>query len=202
MKKLFFSLLAGLLCLSATAQSPQDTQPRFFLPVDAGASFCTRDGVEAAFYMRACLEYRFDLQKGFFVTGEIDTRTHPYTSGGVILGNAASGDIAYVDILLGPGWRFMLSDRFKIALALQGGVTNAAIKEVKPSNTSGKYNLDTVDKWYPAAKAGMMLEYYINPLFDLFLAAGFPAAKIPVESASTDPFVLFPTVSVGFSMAL
>ena len=48
----------------------------------------------------------------------------------------------------------------------------------------------------------MMLEFYLNPALDLFLAVGLPVTKVPYAPASADPFVLFPTVSAGFSMAL
>lgn len=202
MKKTFVALFIGLISIFAQAQDKQGAESRMFLPVDAGVSLSSRPGIGGAFYMRACLEYRFNLLEGLFITGELDTRTHPYSDGGIVLGNAASGDAAYTDILLGPGWRFMVSDRFKVALSLQGGVSSVAVKEVSPSTAPGSFDLVGRDKLYPAAKLGMMLEYYINPLFDLFLSAGLPATKAPVETASADPFVLFPTVSIGFSMAL
>ena len=196
MKKLFISLAAGLVCLAASAQG------RMFLPVDAGATFSAQPGIGGAFYMRACLEYRFNIEKGFFITGELDTRTHPYTREGIMIGNVDAGDAAYTDILIGPGWRFSFSDRFKLALSLQGGVSNAAFKSVEASGLEGRYNLKSVDKWYPAAKAGAMFEIYVNPLFDIFLAAGLPVTQVPYFSSSMDPIVLFPTVSIGFSMAL
>ena len=202
MKKLFISIAAALFCICASAQDSQQPASRFFLPVDAGTTFSSQNGIDAAFYMRACLEYRFNLLKGLFITGELDTRTHPFANGGVVWGNVEAGDIAYTDVLLGPGWRFMFSERFKLAISLQGGVSNAAFKEVTPGSNEGRYILKAQEEWYPAAKAGAMFEIYINPLFDIFIAAGLPVTCVPQETMSTDPYVMFPTVSVGFSMAL
>ena len=202
MKRLFILLVAGLLSLAVSAQEASSSRSRMFLPVDAGISLAARDAIGPAFYMRACLEYRMDVNKGLFITGELDTRTHPHTDGGIVLGNAAAGDAAFTDILLGPGWRFMFSERFKFALSLQGGASTVMLKEVAPAEGSGRYNLTGRSKWYGAAKAGTMLEFYINPLFDLFLAAGLPVTFVPVETMSADPAVIFPTLSIGFSMAL
>lgn len=201
MKKLVILLAAALVSFSAAAQD--SFMSHMFLPVDAGASFSTRDGIGGAFYMRASLEYRPNIQKGLFVLAELDTRTHPYSYGGVVWGNAQSGDAAFVDILVGPGWRFMLSDTFKIAVGLQGGVSNVAVKEVSlASGTPGMYDLGGLDKWSMAVKASAMLEFYLTPSFDLFLGLGLPATFVPDETASANPVVLFPTLSIGFNMAL
>ncbi|MBP5637368.1 MAG: hypothetical protein J6X25_07635 [Bacteroidales bacterium] len=201
MKKIVIAIAAALISLSAAAQD--SFMSHMFLPVDAGVSFSSRDGIGGAFYMRASLEYRPNIHKGLFVLAELDTRTHPYSDGGVVWGNAQSGDAAFVDILVGPGWRFMLSDSFKIAVGLQAGVSNVAVKEVSlASGAPGMYDLGGLDKWSMAVKASAMLEYYLNPSFDLFLGLGLPATRVPVETAGMDPFVFFPTLSVGFNMAL
>lgn len=202
MKKLSALLAAALLGIAAFAQDGDAFLKHMYLPVDAGASLSCRDAIGPAFYMRASLEYRFNMHKGPFIVAELDTRTHPYTTGGVQLGNVRAGDIAFTDILIGPGWRFAASENFKIALAIQGGVSNVALKEVAPASTPGQYILNGLEKWPVAGKASMMLEYYLNPAFDLFFNLGLPVTAVPVETSSMDPFVLFPTVSIGFSMAL
>ena len=181
-----------------------------YLPVDAGASFSTMEGVGGAFYMRASLEYRFNIHKGLFIVGELDTRTHPYANKAITTGNVVAGDAAFTDILIGPGYRAMLSDSFKLAFALQGGATNMAYKEVKPavgasvSALDARYELLPREQWTACAKASLMAEYYLNPSFDIFLNVGLPATIVPHEiaSAAYSAFVLFPTVSIGFSMAL
>ncbi len=201
MKRLVIFLAAALVSLSAAAQD--SFLSHMFLPVDAGVTFATHDAIGGAFYMRASLEYRPNIHKGLFVLAELDTHTNPYSSGGVVWGNVQSGDAAFTDILIGPGWRFMLSDSFKIALALQGGTTNMAIKEVSSaSGTPGMYDLKGLDEWQFAAKASAMFEYYLNPSFDLFLGVGLPATFVHNEQASAHPLVLFPTLSLGFNMAL
>ena len=201
MKKIFAAAVAVLLSLAALAQEGDSFFKHSYLPVEFGASFCPTDGIGGAFYMRACLEYRFDVAKGPFIAAEFDTRTHPYSKS-IIWGNASAGDAAYTDLLLGPGWRFSFSDSFKIALSLQGGASCMAMKEVDLATDPGKYLLKPLEKWYPAAKTGIMLEYYLNPAFDLFVSGSLTTTRIPNETASMDPWVLFPTVCVGFSMAL
>ena len=201
MKKILFALVAGLACLTARAQE-DSFLTHLYLPVDAGASFSSRTGIGGAFYMRASLEYRFDVLRGPFIVGELDTRTHPYSDGAIVCGNVRTGDAAFTDILIGPGWRWAFSDTWKAALAIQGGVSSLSLKEVAGVTATGDYDLSGIDKWYPAAKASLMLEFYLNPALDLFLAVGLPVTKVPYAPASTDPFVLFPTVSAGFSMAL
>ena len=200
MKRFLITLAVILSCLAAGAQD--NSRSAFFLPVDAGVSFSSRNGVGGAFYMRACLEYRLHMDKGLFFMAELDTRTHPYKAGGLVLGNVQAGDAAYVDLLVGPGYRWALTDSFKLAFSLQGGASNLAIKEVAAGAGEGNYSLTGVEKWYPTAKLGMMVEYYLNPTIDLFLAGGCPVTRVPVETASADPFVFFPTVSVGFNMLL
>ena len=201
MKRLVILIAAALVSLSAAAQD--SFLSHVFVPMDAGVTFSSRNGIGGAFYMRASLEYRPNIQKGLFVLAELDAHTHPYTAGGVKWVNVSSGDAALTDILIGPGWRFMISDSFKLALALQGGVSNFAVKEVSPSSaTLGKYDLIGHDKWPLAVKASAMVEYYLTPTFDLFLGLGLPATFVPDEEASADPLALFPTLSIGFNMAL
>ena len=210
MKRLIICLLAICGFASAGAQQKDSFLSHMYLPVDAGASFSTMEGVGGAFYMRASLEYRFNIHKGLFIVGELDTRTHPYTNNAITTGNVVAGDAAFTDILIGPGYRAMLSDSFKLAFALQGGVTNMAYKEVKPavgatvSALDARYELLPREQWTACAKASLMAEYYLNPSFDIFLNIGLPANFVPLEiaSAASSPFVLFPTVSIGFSMAL
>ena len=201
MKRILFVLAAALACLTARAQE-DSFLTHLYLPVDAGASFSSRSGIEGAFYMRASLEYRFDVHRGPFIVGELDTRTHPFSAGAIVCGNVRTGDAAYTDILIGPGWRWAFSDTWKAALAIQGGASSLALKEVAALNPDGTYDLSGIDRWYPSAKASLMVEFYLNPALDLFLSFGMPVSKVPYEPASTDPFVLFPTVSAGFSMAL
>ena len=206
MKKILFFFAAALACLTARAQE-DSFLTHLYLPVDAGASFSSRGGIGGAFYMRASLEYRFDVHRGPFIVGELDTRTHPYSADAIVCGNVRTGDAAYTDILIGPGWRWAFSDTWKAALALQGGVSSLGLKEVArvwPTDDHDlvTYDLASIGKWYPAAKASLMLEFYLNPALDLFLAVGLPVTKVPYAPASADPFVLFPTVSAGFSMAL
>ena len=191
MKKLFVTLACVILCISAGAQ--EEKHP-LYIPVDFGATFGTMDGVGAAFYMRAAVEYRFDYLKGLFILAELDSA--------ITTANVSAGDAAFTDILIGPGWRFMLSDKFKIAVSLQGGAANMAYKEVAASSKPDMYELKGHDYWSPMAKAGVMLEYYLNPVFDLFVAAGVPACFVPNWPSSVDTFTLFPTVSAGFNMAL
>ena len=192
----------------ASAQQKDSFLSHMYLPVDAGASFSTMEGVGGAFYMRASLEYRFNIHKGLFIVGELDTRTHPYTNNAITTGNVVAGDAAFTDILIGPGYRAMLSDSFKLAFALQGGVTNMAYKEVKPavgasiSALDARYELLPREQWTACAKASVMAEYYLNPSFDLFLGVGLPATFVHNEQASAHPLVLFPTLSLGFNMAL
>jgi len=187
------------MCIAAGAQEKHP----IFVPVDFGATFSSMDGIESAFYMRASVEYRFDYIKGPFILAELDTRTHPFSGSVITTGNVGAGDAAFTDLLVGPGWRFMLSDTFKIAVALQGGASNMAYKTVAAELASdGKYVLNGNDFWAPAAKASIMVEYYLNPLFDLFIGVGLPATFVPVETYSSNPMVLFPTVSAGFNMAL
>lgn len=201
MKRLLIVMLAVLMSLAANAQEGS-FMSHLYLPVDAGVSFGGKPGIGGAFYMRASLEYRPNVHKGLFVVAELDTRTHPYTDGGIVSGNVAAGDGAFTDILIGPGWRFMCSDSFKIALALQGGATNLAYKEVATEMVNNKYVLNGRDYWSAAAKGSVMFEYYLNPKFDLFLNVGVPACMVPMEYASMDELVFFPTVSLGFIMAL
>ena len=198
MKKLLAIAACAIIGLSAAAQEKHP----LYLPVDFGASFSTMDGIGTAFYMRASLEYRVNYLKGLFFLAELDTRTHPYTNAAISTANVTAGDAAVTDILIGPGWRFMLSDSFKIAVSLQGGASNLAYKEVAASGTPGKYELKGHDFWAPVGKLGFMFEYYINPVLDLFVAAGVPVTAVPLETASVNPLVLFPTVSAGFNMAL
>ena len=88
--------------------------------------------------------------------------------------------------------------------------TNMAYKEVKPavgasvSALDARYELLPREQWTACAKASVMAEYYLNPSFDIFLNIGLPATFVPLEiaSATYSAFVLFPTVSIGFSMAL
>lgn len=204
MKKLVVALCAAFLALSASAQEKESFLSHMFLPVDAGVSFCTLDGIDGAFYMRASLEYRFNIHKGPFILAELDTRTHPYSGSVITTANVAAGDAAFTDILLGAGWRFMLSDSFKLAVGLQGGASNMAYKEVAADKEilTGKFTLIGHDYWSATAKASLMVEYYLNPSFDLFLGAGFPVTSVPNVSSSMDPIVMFPTVSIGFNMAL
>ena len=208
MKRVVISLFAIFSVVLASAQQKDSFLHHMYLPVDAGASFSSIDGIGGAFYMRASLEYRFNIHKGLFLVGELDTRTHPYTNNAITTGNVVAGDAAFTDILIGPGYRVMLSDNFKLAFALQGGATNMAYKEVKPAvgasieALDGRYELLPREQWAPCAKASVMMEYYLNPSFDLFLCAGVPATFVPLEIASSDPLTLFPTVSIGFSMAL
>ena len=199
MKKIVLALAAALISLSAFAQD--SFLSHMFLPVDAGVSLAAQDGIGGAFYMRASLEYRPNIHKGLFVLAELDTRTHSYDENGIQYTNVAQGDAAFTDILIGPGWRFMFSDQFKVALALQGGVSLLNLKEVSMANAT-EYKVSGVDKTYVAAKASAMLEYYLNPSFDLFLGLGFPVTSVPMITSSADPLVLFPTISVGFNMAL
>ena len=198
MKKMLAIAACAIIGLSAAAQEKHP----LYLPVDFGASFSTMDGIGAAFYMRASLEYRVNYLKGLFFLAELDTRTHPYTNAAISTANVTAGDAAVTDILIGPGWRFMLSDSFKIAVSLQGGASNLAYKEVAASGAPGKYELKGHDFWAPVGKLGFMFEYYINPVLDLFVAAGVPVTAVPLETASVNPLVLFPTVSAGFNMAL
>lgn len=204
MKKLTVTLLAAVLTLSAAAQEKDSFLSHMFLPVDAGVSFSAMDGIDGAFYMRASLEYRFNILKGPFILAELDTRTHPYSGSVITTANVAAGDAAFTDILLGAGWRFMLSDSFKLAVGLQGGASNMAYKEVSADKDilNGKFTLLGHDRWAPTAKASLMAEYYLNPSFDLFLGVGLPVTSVPNVSSSMDPIVLFPTVSIGFNMAL
>lgn len=199
MKKIVIALAAALISLSAAAQD--SFLSHMFLPVDAGVSLSARDGIGGAFYMRASLEYRPNIYKGLFVLAELDTRTHTYNENGISYTNVAQGDAAFTDILIGPGWRFMFSDKFKLALGLQGGVSFLTLKEVSKASAT-EYALEGVDKTYMAVKGSAMLEYYLNPSFDLFLGIGLPATFVPYISSGTDPMVLFPTFSVGFNMAL
>lgn len=206
MKKILFAFAAALTCLLARAQE-DSFLTHLYLPVDAGVSLSSRAGIDGAFYMRASLEYRFDVHKGPFIVGELDTRTHPYSADAIVCGNVRTGDAAFTDILIGPGWRWALSDSWKVAMALQGGASSLGLKEVArvwPTDDSDlvQYDLDSIDKWYPAAKVSVMLEFYLNPALDLFLSVGLPVTKVPYAPAGSDPFVLFPTVSAGFSMAL
>ena len=198
MKKMLAIAACAIIGLSAAAQEKHP----LYLPVDFGASFSTMDGIGAAFYMRASLEYRVNYLKGLFFLAELDTRTHPYTNAAISTANVTAGDASVTDILIGPGWRFMLSDSFKIAVSLQGGASNLAYKEVAASGAPGKYELKGHDFWAPVGKLGFMFEYYINPVLDLFVAAGVPVTAVPLETASVNPLVLFPTVSAGFNMAL
>ncbi|MBQ2107928.1 MAG: hypothetical protein II475_04505 [Bacteroidales bacterium] len=210
MKKVLMIMVAIASTIVASAQQKDSFLSHMYLPVDAGASFSTLEGVGGAFYMRASLEYRFNIHKGLFIVGELDTRTHPYTNKAITTGNVVAGDAAFTDILIGPGYRAMLSDSFKLAFALQGGVTNMAYKEVKPavgasiSALDARYELLPREQWTACAKASLMAEYYLNPSFDIFLNLGLPATFVPHEiaSATYSAFVLFPTVSIGFSMAL
>lgn len=202
MKKLFITLIAASMALAASAQENESFLSHMFLPVDAGVSFAAADGIGGAFYMRASLEYRFNIHKGLFILAELDTRTHPYTDRAITLGNAIAGDAAFTDILIGPGYRFAPSDKFKIALALQGGVSNMATKSATESSIAGKYILTGNERWSATGKASVMFEYYLNPSFDLFLGAGLPVTTVPNEMASMDTIVPFPTVSIGFNMAL
>ena len=202
MKKLLATLACALLVITAGAQ--EEKHP-FYIPVDFGASFASYDGISGAFYMRAAVEYRFNYLKGAFILAELDTRTHPYKDALMTTANVTAGDAAFTDILIGPGWRFMLSDSFKIAVALQGGASNMAYKEVKPNagtKSEADYTLIGHDYWAPAAKASVMFEYYLNPVFDLFVGAGLPATLVPYFASSADPLVLFPTISAGFTLAL
>ena len=199
MKKFAIFFAAALISITAAAQD--SFLSHMFLPVDAGVSLSARDGIGGAFYMRASLEYRPNIHKGLFVLAELDTRTHTYDENGIQYTNVAIGDAAFTDILIGPGWRIMFSDQFKLALALQGGVSFLNLKEASMANAT-EYALSNVDKTYFAAKASAMLEYYLNPSFDLFLGIGLPATNVPVITASADPLVLFPTISLGFNMAL
>ncbi|MCR5018797.1 MAG: hypothetical protein K6A64_08380 [Bacteroidales bacterium] len=199
MKKIVIACVAALISLCAAAQD--SFLSHMFLPVDAGVSLSARDGIGGAFYMRASLEYRPNIHKGLFVLAELDTRTHPYDENGIQYTNVAQGDAAFTDILIGPGWRIMFSDQFKLALGLQGGVSFLTLKEVSKASTT-EYALEGVDKTYMAVKGSAMLEYYLNPSFDLFLGIGLPATFVPYISYSADPLVLFPTFSVGFNMAL
>ena len=199
MKKIVIALVAALVSVSAFAQD--SFLSHMFLPVDAGVSLAAQDGIGGAFYMRASLEYRPNIHKGLFVLAELDTRTHTYDEDGIKYTNVAQGDAAFTDILIGPGWRFMFSDQFKVVLALQGGVSLLNLKEVSMANKT-EYALTNSDRTFFAAKASAMLEYYLNPSFDLFLGLGFPVTKVPMITASADPLVLFPTISLGFNMAL
>ena len=199
MKKMLAIAACAIIGLTCAAQEKHP----LYLPVDFGASFATMDGIGAAFYMRASLEYRFNYLKGPFILAELDTRTHPYKNAAISTANVSAGDAAVTDILIGPGWRFMLSDSFKIAVSLQGGASDLAYKEVAAyDGTSSKYELKGHDYWAPIVKLGFMFEYYINPVLDLFVAAGFPVTAVPLVTSSMDPIVLFPTVSAGFNMAL
>ena len=201
MKKLFVIIICAVMGCAAGAQEKHP----LFIPVDLGASFATMDNIGGAFYMRAAVEYRLDYLKGLFFLMELDTRTHPYTNAAITTANVSAGDAAFTDILIGPGWRFMLSDSFKIAVSLQGGVSNMAYKEVKPNGgilPDGSYSLIGHDYWSATGKASVMLEYYLSPVFDLFVAAGVPATCVPNFASSMDPLVFFPTVSAGFNMAL
>ena len=201
MKKTLLTLFCAFLGLTASAQ--QDSfLSHMFLPVDAGVSFATTPGIEGAFYMRASLEYRFNIHKGPFILAELDTRTHPYKDRVITMGNAIAGDAAFTDILIGPGYRFAPSDKFKIALSVQGGASNLATKNVSEAPVAGQYILTGMEKWAPVGKLGVMLEYYLNPSFDLFVAGGLPVTTVPNNPASMDTIVLFPTVSIGFNMAL
>ena len=204
MKKVFIILAAIVSTIVVNAQENDSFLKHMYLPVDAGVSFSSMEGIGGAFYMRASLEYRFNIHKGLFIVGELDTRTHPYSNRAITTGNVNAGDAAFTDILIGPGYRAMLSDAFKLAFALQGGATNMAWKEVKPvvGTLDARYELLPYDRWAPCAKASIMMEYYLNPSFDLFLNVGVPATFVPLEIASYDPLVLFPTFSIGFSMAL
>ena len=202
MKKII-TIIALFASLTAGAQQADSFFKHTYLPVVFGASFCTTPGIGGAFYMRACLEYRFDVAKGLFVAAEFDTRTHPFSGKSIypLFSNVDAGDAAFTDLLIGPGWRFSCSDSFKIALSLQGGASNIAMKQVAAAS-EGFYNLKPLEFWRPAAKVGVMLEYYLNPAFDLFVSGSMTTTQIPYSPASMDPFVLFPTVCVGFSMAL
>lgn len=202
MKKTILTIIAAALSLTLSAQQKDSFLSHMFLPVDAGVSFATTAGIEGAFYMRASLEYRFNIHKGPFILAELDTRTHPYKDRVITMGNAIAGDAAFTDILIGPGYRFAPSDKFKIALSLQGGATNLATKNVTEAPTAGQYILTGMEKWAPVGKLGVMLEYYLNPSFDLFVAGGLPVTTVPNFFASMDTIVLFPTVSIGFNMAL
>ncbi|MBR5042460.1 MAG: hypothetical protein IKX67_04410 [Bacteroidales bacterium] len=203
MKKLITAVAALMVCLGAKAQETDSFFKHMYLPVDFGASLCTTDGIGGAFYMRACLEYRFNVAKGPFIAAEFDTRTHAYSKGSIVLGNAAAGDAAYTDLLVGPGWRFSCSDSFKIALSLQGGASNLAMKEVAEASAAGKYALKPLERWYASAKTNLMLEYYLNPAFDLYASASLTATQYPnVTFGGMDPIGLFPTFCLGFSMAL
>ncbi|MBO4742676.1 MAG: hypothetical protein J5533_03480 [Bacteroidales bacterium] len=204
MKKIIVIAAAALIAVCASAQEKDSFLSHMFLPVDAGISFSSMDGIDGAFYMRASLEYRFNIHKGPFILAELDTRTHPYSGAVITTANVAAGDAAFTDILLGAGWRFMLSPSFKLALGLQGGASNMAYKEVSAGKDilNGKFELLPHDRWAPSGKASLMIEYYLNPSFDLFLGAGLPITSVPYESSSMDPIVFFPTVSLGFNMAL
>lgn len=152
--------------------------------------------------MRACLEYRFNTARGLFIAGEIDTYTNPYDNTSIFDGNVTAGDAAFNDILIGPGYRVAVTDKFKLAFSAQAGAANMGIKEVGVSSAPGKFVLTPRSQWVPCLKAGVMVEFFLTEVFDVYLSIGVPMTLTPLEISKDRNPVLFPTVSAGFSLPL
>jgi len=205
-KRLLPVLLLGL-AISANAEEPADTTESYdfwqhvYFPLEAGISLSPDSHQKHAFYISTSLEYRIHRTRGWFFVIEYDEHTHEYNCPDLTVTNATVGDAQYMDILVGAGWRHPVHRKWSLTALLQGGTTWSHLKHVVPA-VGSTYHLIGHNRWVPAVKTTMGLEYVFNADFNLFLNVGYVNHLKPVQLEVDRRRTGVIDVSVGFSCNL
>ena len=200
--------------LSAGENHPADTirgfWPRVYMPLEMGISLAPDKCQKNAYYISTSLEFRIHRTYGLFAVIEYDEHTHDYRNNLVDGVNVTEGDVQYMDIMGGMGWRQPLithrrkqlqkHPRWAATALMQAGTTWSQLKHVSAVDDT-HYRTSDHNRWVPSAKLTLGIEYVFSPDFNLFLNVAYLAhlRRTQLETISRRGII---DLSVGFSCNL
>ena len=145
---------------------------RIYFPTEIGLCATPGSDINTNVFWRTSLEYRMHAIGGWFFTIEYNDHKHTYHNRHFEGSNASEGNNDQFDILGGGGFRLPLSQHWRVAGLVQGGLTRNHLTYVSTAD-DGTYQLKDVTSCVPSAKATAFIEYYIVDDVALYVDAGY-----------------------------
>lgn len=197
--KRFLTILLLLSCFfPAFAQADSVATPtesgfmrffrRLYIPCEVGVSYYSAGTLKAGYTLKAAIEWRHHQDKGVYYCLLYNDRTMSYADQLLDGTNLSKGKAHFSDIIIGPGYRFGICEKFRIATMAQVGVSfcdyNDVVPDLEASSAAKRaiYSLEDRQKILPVLKLSAYFEYYLFKTFALYISAGY------VQHLQSTPF--------------
>ena len=167
-----FMMIFSVFCEESKEESEFDKiMSHIYFPSDFGLAIPTNSNIKPGITGKTSVEWRFKPLQSVFCIFEYNDTSFDYSDLQAEGSNLLSGSVNYSDFLLGAGYRFNFAENWCTAFSLMGGISNCTYGTIVKDGSY--YQTDSISKWIPAVKANLMLEYYFDPAFGIYISAGY-----------------------------